>query len=74
MEKPVRRKRYAVQDSYEFDARERFEAAFETVLAGRILRDPQTHSSRTLATPGPRLPYPPTRSSVGAAHFGLRGY
>jgi hypothetical protein len=37
------RKRYAVQDAYEFDARERFEPAFEAVLAGRILRDPQTH-------------------------------
>jgi hypothetical protein len=37
-------RRYAVQDAYEFDERERFEPAFEAVLAGHILRDPQTHA------------------------------
>jgi hypothetical protein len=46
----VCRKRYAVQDSYEFDARERFEPAFEAVLAGRILRDPQTHALHVFFT------------------------
>jgi hypothetical protein len=40
----VCRKQYAVQDSYEFDDREPFEPAFEAVLAGHILRDPQTHA------------------------------
>jgi hypothetical protein len=46
----VCRKRYAVQDSRDFDARERFEPAFEAVLAGRILRDPQAHALRVFFT------------------------
>jgi hypothetical protein len=44
------RKRYAVQDSYEFDDRERFEPAFEAVSAGHILRDPQTHALHVFFT------------------------
>jgi hypothetical protein len=58
MEKPppfeparlVCRKRYAVQDSRDFDARERFEPAFEAVLAGRILYDPKTHTLHVFFT------------------------
>jgi hypothetical protein len=46
----VCRKRYAVQDSYEFDDRERFEPAFEAVLVGRILRDPRTHALHVFFT------------------------
>ena len=46
----VCRKQYAVQDSYEFDERERFEPAFEAVLAGHILRDPQTHALHVFFT------------------------
>jgi hypothetical protein len=41
---------YVVQDSYEFDDRERFEPAFEAVLAGHILRNPQTHALHVFFT------------------------
>jgi hypothetical protein len=46
----VCRKRYTVQDSCEFNARERFEPAFEAVLAGHILRDPRTHALHVFFT------------------------
>ena len=44
------RKRYAIQDACQFDARERFGPAFEAVLAGRILRDPQTRALHVFCT------------------------
>jgi hypothetical protein len=67
------RKRYAVQDAYAFDARERFEPAFEAVLAGRILRDPQTHALHVFFTEAgivyfPRLETKPNLRMIDFIH------
>ena len=67
------RKRYAVQDAYAFDARERFEPAFEAVLAGRILRDPHTHALHVFFTEAgivyfPRLETEPNLRMIDFIH------